>query len=292
VAIAARPADRIPENDKRMELTEHLAELRSRIMRCILYVVVMASASYYLFPRMYSFLSAPMVKALQTHNNGPVDVQEWLRVGFTRAQAELIERKVHPATEWKFVIHHFTDAFFIVFKICLVAGLIFSLPLIIMEIYGFIAPALTREEKKPLRYVVPFSVLLFFAGVTLAYWVARFAIEWFVGYVPLFNNSILLQDPQPYIMFMLKMMGVFGLVFQLPVLLMFLAWVGILTASGMKKTWRHAIVGISVVGVIITPSNDLFTMLVMIVPVMGLYIASIWLVAFVEKKRAKARAAS
>lgn len=283
--------DRIPEDDKRMELTEHLSELRSRIMRCILYIAVFGTLSYYLFHPMFSFISAPMEKALAIHNSAPLDTGKWLKAGFTLPQAELIEREFrHSTTEWRFVFRHFTDGFFIVFKICLVAGLIFSLPLIIMEVYGFIAPALTRAEKRPLRYVVPFSVVLFFAGVTLAYWVSRFAIEWFVGYVPLFPNSMLLQDPEPFIMFMLKMMGIFGLVFQLPVLLMFLAWVGILTSKAMKKTWRHAIVGISVVGVFITPSNDLFTMLVMIVPVMILYVGSIWLVALIEKKRAKAKA--
>ena len=133
------------------------------------------------------------------------------------------------------------------------------------------------------------SVVLFLAGVTLAYWVSTYAIDWFVGYIALFPNSILLQDPQPYVMFMLKMMGVFGLVFQLPVLLMFLAWVGILTSKGMKKTWRHAIVGISVVGLIVTPSNDVFTMLVMIIPVILLYLGSIGLGAFIEKRRAAQR---
>lgn len=271
-----------------MELTEHLGELRSRIMRCAIYIATMGTAAYYLFKPMYEFLSAPMKRALEAHNQGPVDISKWLNVGFTKSQAELIVRELRPATEWKFVIYHFSDAFFIVFKMCIVAGVIFSLPLIMMELYGFIAPALTREEKKPLRYVVPFSILLFFAGVVLAYWVSRFAIEWFVGYVPLFNNSMLLQDPQPYIMFMMKMMGIFGLVFQLPVALMFLAWVGILKSAAMKKTWRHAIVGISVVGLIITPSNDIFTMLVMIIPVMGLYLGSIWLVALIEKKRAAA----
>ena len=83
------------------------------------------------------------------------------------------------------------------------------------------------------------------------------------------------------------MMAVFGLVFQLPVFLSFLAWVGILKSSGMKKTWRHAIVGISVVGLVITPSNDLFTMAIMIVPVILLYLGSIWLVQLIERKRAR-----
>lgn len=287
MAIATSPREMRTEEDKRMELTEHLGELRSRIMRCVLYITVASIACYYAFKPIYNFLFSPMAKALAMHNGGlQPRVDRWMKLGFIRPQAEALASLERPATEWRVVFHNFPDAFFIVLKICIVSGLIVTLPLLIMEGYGFIAPALTREEKKPLRYVVPMSITLFAAGVALAYWVSRFAIEWFVGYVALFDNSILLQDPQPYIMFMLKMMAIFGLVFQLPVALMFLAWVGILKSSMMKKTWRHAIVGISVVGLVVTPSNDVFTMLVMIIPVIGLYLGSIWLVQLIEKKRA------
>jgi Sec-independent protein secretion pathway component TatC len=159
-------------------------------------------------------------------------------------------------------------------------------PLIILEVYGFIAPALTRQEKRPLLYVAPMSIVLFAGGVTLAYWVAPLAVNWFVDYIRLFGPSAVLnQDPQKWVLFMLKMMGIFGAVFQLPVLLMFLAWIGLLKSAGMKRTWRHAIVGISVVGLVVTPTNDWFTMLAMIIPVIILYIGSIWLVQLIERKR-------
>jgi sec-independent protein translocase protein TatC len=260
VAVAARPRE--PKNrrddEKRMELTEHLAELRSRIMRIIFYLVAGGTVCYFYFKPIYAFLFRPMAYAM----------------------------KVHKA-DWKIAFDSFTQPFFVVLEISIVAGLVITGPLVIAELYGFIAPALTREEKKPLRYVAPLSISLFAAGVALAYWVAKFAIDWFTGYVSWFPNGVLYQNPKTYVLFMLKMMGIFGLVFQLPVLLMFLAWVGILRSDTMKRTWRHAIVGISVVGLIVTPSNDVFTMLVMIIPVMILYIGSIWLVAFIEKKREK-----
>lgn len=249
------PEDR--DDDKRMELTEHLGELRSRIMRCILYLVAGSTVAYFFFKPIYNFLFAPMRRALTGH------------------------------VEWKIVFTHFTGPFFVVLKISLVAGLIITLPLVIMELYGFIAPALTREEKRPLRYVVPMSLSLFSSGVVLGYWVSTFAIGWFTSYVNWFPNAVLYQEPDTYVMFMLKMMGIFGLVFQLPVLLMFLAWVGILRSEGMKKSWRTAVVGISVVGLFVTPSNDVFTMLVMIIPVIVLYLSSIWLVQFIERKREK-----
>jgi sec-independent protein translocase protein TatC len=241
-----------------MELTEHLGELRSRIIRCVSYVVVGGTVSYYLFDRIYRFLFWPMTRAM-----------------------------AHSKQEWRIVFHNLTDAFFVVLQVSIVSGILMSTPFLIGELYGFIAPALTKEEKKPLRYVVPMSVVLFAAGVSLAYWVSQFAISWFVDYVRLFPNGVLYQDPKMYVMFMLKMMGVFGLVFQLPVLLSFLAWVGMLKASMMKKSWRHAVLILTIVGVVFTPSNDLFTMAMLTVPVIILYMGSIFLVQIIEKKREK-----
>jgi sec-independent protein translocase protein TatC len=260
LAVATRPPDsqKKLDDDKRMELTEHLGELRSRIMRIILYLIGGSTVCYFMFERIYKFLFRPMLHAMNEHK-----------------------------TEWKIVFTHFTEAFFVVLQVSIVAGLILVAPLVIGELYGFISPALTKEEKKPLRYVVPMSVVLFILGVLLAYWVAQFAIGWFVDYVRFFPNGVLYQDPKSYVMFMLKMMAIFGAVFQLPVLLMFLAWVGLLKSAGMKKTWRHAIVGISVIGLFVTPSNDPLTMLIMIIPVMILYIGSIWLVQMIERRREK-----
>jgi len=259
LAVASEAAKRRSEVDeeKRLELTEHLAELRARIIRSIVYVAIGATICYFYFEPIYGFLFRPMSKALTGH------------------------------VEWRIVFNHFTQPFFVVLQVSIVAGLIIMAPLVTAEAWGFIAPALTREEKKPLRWIAPFSVLLFCGGVVLAYWVARFAISWFVGYVSWFPHGVLYQDPKSYVLFMLKMMAAFGVVFQLPVVLMFLAWVGILKSESMKKSWRTAVVGISVVGLFVTPSNDAFTMLMMIIPVIGLYIGSIWLVQIVEKKRAK-----
>jgi sec-independent protein translocase protein TatC len=255
VASGIRERQRVHDEEKRLELTEHLAELRSRIMRILLYVAAGGIVSYYRFSQIYGFLFTPMRRALVGHG------------------------------EWKIMFSHFTQPFMVVLKISMVAGFILAAPLVTVEVWGFIAPALTRDEKKPLRFLAPLSIGLFAGGVALAYWVAQFAIGWFVSYVILFPNAVLYQEPEGYVMFVLKMMAIFGLVFQLPVVLAFLAWVGILKSDMMKRTWRHAVIGISVIGLIITPSNDLFSMAMMIVPVIFLYLASIWLVQFIERRR-------
>lgn len=255
VAMRADPKSAAQDDDKRLELHEHLAELRARIMRALLFVAAGAVICYYRFKQLYGFLFRPMEHAMRAHKS-----------------------------EWKIVFQHFPQAFFVVLEISVVAGCILASPFVIAEAWGFISPALTRNEKKPLKYVAPLSIGLFVAGVSLAYWVAQFAIDWFVSYIEWFPNGVLYQDPKAYVLFMLKMMGIFGLVFQLPVVLIFLAWVGIVRSAGMKKSWRTAVVGISVIGLIVTPSNDMFTMLMMIIPVIILYLASIWLVQLVERR--------
>lgn len=246
------------DDEKRMELTEHLAELRSRILRSLLYLTVGSIGCFVFFEKLFHLLLVPLIKGAKA-----------------------------AGVEWVIFVDKFTSPFFTVLQLSVVAGLIVTSPLLTSEAWGFIAPALTREEKKPLKWLVPFSIVLFLAGVALAYWAAPFAIQWFCGYIKVLGGNRLNQDPQHFVIFMVKLMAAFGVVFQLPIVLMFLAWVGILTADGMKKSWRHAVVGISVVGLFVTPSNDPFTMLMMIIPVIILYMGSIGLVRIVERNRTK-----
>ncbi len=245
-----------PEDDKRMELTEHLAELRTRIVRSIVYAIIGSIAGYYLFHRIYRLLYSPMARAL-----GDAHV------------------------EFKIAFGHFMEPFFVVLQISVVAGLIMVSPLVILEMWGFVRPALTRQERRPLRWIVPLSVTLFILGVLLAYWIAQFAMSFFLEFIPLFPKAVLYQGPKTYVLFMLKLMGIFGLVFQMPVVLMFLAWAGLLTSASMKRSWRHAIVAIAFMGLMITPSNDAFTMMMMVIPVFALYLGSIGLVRIIERKR-------
>lgn len=251
----ARPQ---PEDDKRMELTEHLGELRSRLIRIILYLVAGSTVCYYFFKPLYRLLFWPMEQAIKASGK-----------------------------PMQFLFIDFINPFFVVLEISVVAGLILTLPFITLELWGFIAPALTRQERKPLRFVAPAAFLLFLCGVALSYYVSRSAITWLISFVDYFPNAVLMQDPKKYVMFMLKIMGIFGLMFELPVVLGFLAHVGIVKSAAMKKYWRHAIVAIAFVGMLVTPTNDVMTMLMMVVPIFILYLGSIFLVQFIEKKRAQ-----
>jgi sec-independent protein translocase protein TatC len=121
--------------------------------------------------------------------------------------------------------------------------------------------------------------------VTCAYLILPSAFSWFAGFIG--EGAVLNQSPVKYITFVVKMLLAFGVVFQLPVVLMFLAWVGIVTSDMLKQNWRSAVVMTSIVAAVATPSNDAFTMVMMAIPLAILYFASIWLVKIVERMRAR-----
>jgi sec-independent protein translocase protein TatC len=245
-------------DDREMELWEHLAELRNRIMRSLLYLVVGSIVCWNVY--------TPVLKPI-------------------------IEAPLKPIAERygiKLVFQHIIGPFMLQLQVAVIAGLILALPFLTLELWGFIAPGLTPNERKGFYFVLPLSLFFFFLGVATAYFILPSAFAYFASF--LVTNGVTVtvyQNPVMYYSFVMKMILAFGIVFQLPVVLMFLGYAGIVTSRMMKKNWRYAIVMCSVVGAVATPSNDAPTMLMMAVPLMVLYFASIWLVALMERIRAK-----
>jgi sec-independent protein translocase protein TatC len=253
-------------NERRAELTEHLAELRTRLLRSALYLVIGAIVGWIVFPQVYHYLAEPILTAL-AH------------------AARRSPGQVHILQPSTFVFHSFTGPFFLRLKLGVFGGLVIAVPLIVMELWGFVAPGLTPAERKPVRMIAPFSVLLFVIGASLAFWVMRAAVAWFMSYLGDFPNAILLQDPEDYIMFVAKMVLAFGLMFQLPIIMMGLGKVGIIRSAMLQKYWQYLVVGIFILAMIVTPSNDPFSMIVMAIPMVLLFVISIWLVKLVEPKQ-------
>lgn len=236
-----------------MELVEHLGELRGRLMRCILYVAVGMVLTYSLFPSIFTLLSQPATPLIE-------------RLG------------------GRYVYTTITEPFLLRIQVSLISGLAFAFPFITLELWGFIAPALTPHERKPIFFLAPFSILLFLSGVGMAYASLPAAYRWMLSFVADVPDTTLFQNPLAYLLLTVKILLAFGVAFQLPIVLLFLASVGIINAEIMTKYWRHAIVGISGAAAVLTPSNDPLTMLMMAVPMGGLYVLSIGLVrAFAPK---------
>jgi sec-independent protein translocase protein TatC len=250
-------------DDKKTELTEHLGELRTRIIRACLYLFVGIAVMYVFSGRLYAILAAPILTTIA--HLGKDHASNGLPVG-------------------GFVVTNFTDPFFIKLQIATVGGLILAAPFIILELWGFIAPALTPQEKRGVHFVAPLSVLLFILGVGCAHLILPMAIRWFLSYLAGIPGAVLFQNPLTYVVFVVKIMLVFGLMFQLPVVLMFLGKVGIITSALMIKYWRHIAVGLFTGAMVVAPSNDPGTMLALAIPLTLLFFASIGLVKLVEPK--------
>ncbi len=247
------PETRYEADEPKATFMEHLEELRKRIFRGLIYIMLGWVVGFAIQPYVYNFLANPI---LRTMPEGA-----------------------------RFVFTHATEPFFLKFKLSLIMGLILAIPLIMREVWGFIAPGLTRQERRALLLIAPFSTFLFFMGVSLGYYILPQAFGFFLSFLEDYPDAQLFQNPAQYIMFVVKMMLAFGLGFQMPVVLMFLAQVGIATPENMWKYWRHAIVGIGLLAALLTPSGDAFSMLAIGIPMIFLYFVSIALVARITKKK-------
>ncbi len=256
--------EEVTPEEHRQELTEHLGELRSRLIRSAVYILLGMVVMYNLFPAVFHAVVEPINTALH-------------EIAMKRPPDE-------RTLAGGFVFHNFAEPFFLRLQLSMIGGLVIAVPLMTLEIWGFVLPALTASERRLVQFIAPFTVFLFVLGASLAYLIMPSAIHWFLLYLADFPNAILLQDPQAYVLFLVKMIIAFGLVFQLPVIMMALGKFGIIRAKMLTKYWRYIVVGITTAAMIITPSNDPFSMIVMAVPLVLLFFVSIWLVKLVEPK--------
>lgn len=307
----------IDHNEKRMELTEHLAELRTRIIRSILYIFLGAIIAYQFFTPLYDFLYKPLNRQIEHLNALHHTIQQSSSassiVRIDNGQIYLPPPHNPPTTQdynnlatvVKWIVTHpgqklvmgdvfrnFHEPFMVRFKLSMLFGLILVTPLVVWEIGLFISPALTPAERRPLRALIPISILLLIFGIAVAYFTMFYAMGWFLSYLGDFPaGATLMQDPNDYIVFLVKMMAAFGIAFQLPVVLMGGAFLDIIHSKDLIKHWRWGVV-LSVLGGVLTPSNDLISMALMTIPLLILYFFSIFLVMIVEKVRAKERSRS
>jgi sec-independent protein translocase protein TatC len=288
-----------------MELVEHLAELRTHIVRSLWYIVLGAFIAYQFFTPLYGLLHRPLEQEMKRQNeirsrpeNRPVNASApdvFLIPPYT-GDPKKDHENMAKAIEWVYrnpstapimanTFRRFSDPFMVRLQLSIIFGLILALPLVMRELAMFILPAMTPQERRPLRILVPVSVFLLIFGVTVAYRTLFFAIPWFMTYLNDFpppNN--LLQDPNDYILFFMKMMAAFGIAFQLPVVMMILAFLGLVTSKGLLQRWRWGVV-IGAAGGLFIPTNDLISMGMISVPLMILYFVSILLVRIVEKMK-------
>jgi sec-independent protein translocase protein TatC len=239
--------------DTPMPLTAHLAELRSRLIWCMLALAGGFIVCY--------ALSEKIVAALQSP---PVLVGQPIRVPL---------QIIAPA-----------EAFVTYIKVGLIAGLFLMLPLILHQLWKFVAPGLLEHEKK---YTVPFivgSAGLFYSGGVIFYLVLPFIIRFLLSFA---RGDIKAQlSVGYYVTFCVRLMIAFGLVFQLPMVVIFLTQLGLVSSRLLVQYFRHAVVLIFVVAAVLTPTTDPLSLLFMVLPMLLLYGLSILAAKGVELRRA------
>jgi sec-independent protein translocase protein TatC len=247
-------------DEGRMTLWEHIAELRSRLIKAILAVMIGAVVGWFLYPWLFSVLTHPLHEA----NSKAIIIAG-------SPIAPLLTR----------------------IKIAGYVGLIIAMPVLVWQLWRFITPGLYPHEK---RYAVPFTasaVVLFALGAFVAYLTLLPTLE-FLNAV---GGSDIKQvyNIGDYLKLVVLMMIVFGAGFEFPVLLIALEIAGVLTPGQLSKARRWAIVGIVAVAAIITPSSDPFSMLALAIPLYLFYELAIvfgWLFNRRKAKRARKAAAA
>ncbi len=239
---ASTPPPQDPEEQEKLPFTAHLEELRQRLIKCAVAVVAGFAACYGVSDRLFTFFVQPLVAALPE--------------GSTLAMIRVQEG---------FLTH---------LKIGFLGGILLASPVILYQAWKFVAPGLYPHEK---RYVWPFvgtATLFFFAGVTFAFTVVfPFGFKFLLGYAaggPI-QASISIDA---YVGFAIKLLLAFGVVFELPVIVFFLAKMGLITHATLSRNRGYAVVIIFVAAAVLTPP-DVVTQLMMAGPLWILYEISI-----------------
>lgn len=250
-------------DDSKMPLLDHLIELRTRLLRSFVAIIVLFFISYYFAPQLYEFLVRPLADVLEDMGG----------------QRRMIYTALH-------------EAFFVNIKVAFFAALFISFPFVALQIWGFIAPGLYKDEKWAFAPFLVMTPILFFLGGALVYYLI-FPMAWkfFLSFETLGGAGALPIQLEAkvdeYLSLVMRLIFAFGLCFELPVVMTLLARVGLATAKGMREKRKYAIVAAFIAAAILTPP-DVISQIGLALPTILLYEISIVAVQMVEKKRALA----
>jgi sec-independent protein translocase protein TatC len=242
-----------------MGFLEHLEELRKRIVYSIIAIAVCFFGCWFGAPRLVAIMQAPIIEVLQKNHQ--------------------------PGT---LVYQHPVDPFNLYLKVAGVAGLFVASPFVLYQLWLFIAPGLYKNEK---RYVMPFmlsSVTLFLSGGYFGYRVVLpKALEFLIDFGKQFQPMITIEE---YTSLFVTLIVGMGVIFEMPILVFFLALMGIVSAGWMWRNIRYSILAIFIVAAIITPTPDIVNMCIFAAPMIGLYVLSIAIAWFVHPEQRRKRA--
>ena len=233
-----------PDAQTEQPLRDHLQEFRKRLIICLVVVAIAALACYNYVDDIIALLSGPAGKLYF----------------------------MNPS-----------EVFFTYMEIALYTGILFTLPVLLYEVWAFVAPALWPEERRAVLVILPTAVILFYVGLVFAYYlVIPAAVTFFMGFAtqtlqPMFSL-------ESYLSFILALTLPFGFIFELPLIVVFLAKIGLVTGDFLKGKRKILIVIAFIFAAVVSPTTDIFTQTMIAVPLIVVYEISLFIVCKVMHK--------
>ena len=223
--------------DADMSFVDHLRELRTRLLRSVVLLVVIFVALFYFANDIYTLVAAPLLAMLpETSSMIAIDV---------------------------------TSPFFAPFKLTLAAALALAMPVLLYELWAFVAPGLYKQERRAFLPIVASSIVLFYLGVSFAYFaVLPIIIGFFTSVGP--GEVAVMTDINSYLGFVLKIFFAFGIAFEIPIAVVLLAHAGLVNVEAMRSKRRYIIVGCFALGMLLTPP-DIFSQSLLALPMWLLF---------------------
>ena len=239
--------------------TSHFVELRNRLLNSLIFIFIVFIISYFFAEQIYNFLVEPYANAVR-------DDQISRRLIFT-------------------ALH---ETFITYIKVAFFAAIFLGSPVLLIQIYKFIAPGLYKNEKRAiLPYLISTPILFLFGGLLVYYLVMPLAIKFFLSFETIGSNSTLPIQLEAkvneYLSLIMRLIFAFGISFQLPILLNLLARIGVVNSDYLRTRRRYVIVIIFALAAILTPPDPI-TQVGLAIPLLLLYELSIFTVKFTEKK--------
>ena len=242
--------------------TSHFIELRSRLLNSLIFIFVIFIISYVFAEHLYNFLVEPYSKAVRDDGG----------------QRRLIFTALH-------------ETFITYIKVAFFSAIFIGSPVLLIQIYKFIAPGLYKNEKQALLpYLISTPILFLLGGLLVYYLVMPLAIKFFLSFETLGSNTTLPIQLEAkvneYLSLIMRLIFAFGISFQLPILLNLLARIGVVNSNYLKTRRRYVIVIIFAIAAILTPPDPI-TQVGLAIPLLLLYELSIFTVKFTEKNKEK-----
>ena len=232
--------------DKELTIVEHLGELRKRVIYILIAVLIAAGGAYHFIDEILAFIT-------------------------TAGKVENL------------VFINPTEAFFVIVKLSILVGIIGAMPFIQYQVWKYVSVALKKNERKYLIFFGPVSLILFLMGAGFAFrTVLPMAMRFLLSFAK--DNIESMITLNNYVSFLIKMVSAFGLMFELPLVVLLLSKLGIVTPEALKKGRKYAVVVIFIVAAVLTPP-DVISQIMLAVPILLLYEISIWICKSVTRKR-------